>query len=723
MEKVQVAPQSPAEKVPTNQFDGKLLVKDTLVLNSIIFAIIISQYIAYPIIAGLLLHDFTFLTVIFLGYIICALIGAKYYRNIGVSLLNSVLLLIGFAGFGYMAIFFNGPFNIPLFCIICPMALLNMVVFFINVRGQWRGGLGNLIIAGLFYAMCLVMGILVHNSLLDWIALLFPTILFGFALEPILKKVIGEWKKNKSVKVLLKREKIFNLTFYHSFNRVKNHNTVLIGVLFIGLCIGGLLLGTFFNWGATITIKAPEGTKTISSYWGPPSLTLKSGQSNISVSDLNRLQIDNSTLVNPPEKFIPGSLAYVTAISVNGTTGAYCNYSAGARSYPNGTVFLSTPLSSPINVTVTFQYVFNNIVLQYLNISRSTCVMNFHGDFIYHSNIFDRITTVYLLQLLDYWEIKYYLDIHNGVDFPHVFNYLDSIPLGYQTLDWAHGKWTMFQGISYDFEPGAMQRGGQHPGTPNYEIGNLIGNESDFAYQMQKSWYSLNEQNHTFFKNVTAEYEDLFTYASKLGYKTYITLGLTDMLENIDGDIDVTRCPTDPLSRNPDVLYGHMLYQDNNFISGRYRVYQGCTDQIRLLGDQGKTILLGWIAKGTRYYTDDEEGFQRYIADCKIAQAAGMEEILHAPIYRMQGKWGDDAILRLHQALNEDPIEPIIIPVPAGTIHQSFLEDVIKNLNRLWLAIPLIILIPGRLIFFETGQVWQRIKKKKKNLLSNNKEE
>ncbi len=102
-------------------------------------------------------------------------------------------------------------------------------------------------------------------------------------------------------------------------------------------------------------------------------------------------------------------------------------------------------------------------VLEYLNISQSTLVMNFHGDFIYHENIFDRIETTYLLQLLEFWEIKFFLDIYNGYDFPHVFNYQDSIPIGYTTLYWADGKFDMFQGISYDFEPGGHS---VSPGNP-----------------------------------------------------------------------------------------------------------------------------------------------------------------------------------------------------------------------------------------------------------------
>jgi len=334
--------------------------------------------------------------------------------------------------------------------------------------------------------------------------------------------------------------------------------------------------------------------------------------------------------------------------------------------------------------------------------------MNYHGDFIYYDNIFDRIQRNYLFQLLDYWEIKFFLDIYNSIEFPHVFNYLDSIPIGRTTLNWADGKWKMFQGISYDFEPGSYAVAPGNPGGTNLTIGELIGEEYLWE-DVQDSWYKSNEQNRTLYLEATAAYEELYTEASALGYRTYITLGGGEIQDTWDGDIDYTRCPIDPISRNPDVLYGMMCYQDNNKRDGRYRVYKDCINQIAALGDQGKTILLGWIALNTTYYTDDEEGLQRYIADCKIAQAAGMIEIFHAPIYRMQGKWGDDAILALHEALNEDPKEDITIPYPKFSIDTNTLFDVVENLNYIWIMLPILAFICVKIAFSNFLPIKERI--------------
>ena len=643
------------------------------------------------------MHDFAFLSSVLLIYIITALLGAKFNESLGMGIINSLLLFVGFVVFGYCSLFFNGIFNSLLFLNVILMTSFNLIGFIVNTKCLFRSGLGNAIIMVFFFLITILLTLLISPSLINYVALLFPTVVFVIGISPFMQKFIGKIrmaKKNNTLKQLWSLQTIFNLESFHFPRSSESKKKIIVATIVIFALFVGLASGTYYNFGQTIRIKADDNFTTISSYWGPPSLQLNEWNSKITPIDNYTLQIDNSTLDLAPPNFRNGTLAYVTQISVNNVSGSYCNYSAGARSYPNGTVFLSSPIENLTAVNITFKYVYNNKVLEYLNISRSTLVMNYHGDFIYYNNTFERIQSTYLFQLLDYWQIKFYLDISNGKDFPHVWNYLDSIPLGYTTLNWAHGKWSMFMGISYDFEPGDYFRKGQNPGNPEYPFLTIIGNETKFDSEMQKSWVSLNEQNHTYFKMVTEEYEKLYKYGSDLGYKTYITLGLGEIKDNLDGDIDFTRCPVFPLSKNPSVLYGHMLYQDNNFNTGRYRVYQGCTDQIRILGNQGKTILLGWIANGTRYYTDDEIGLNRYIEDCKIAQASGMEEIFHAPLYRMQSKWGDDAVLRLHQALNEEPKKEIVISVPSGAIDQGILSDYLKNFNYLWLGIPMFVLIP-----------------------------
>jgi hypothetical protein len=691
-----ITPQNERSNGSRSFFDGKRLIGDCLFIDGIIYAVIAFQYIFVPLRANLLPFDFLLLGTLLPIVSILNLLGAKYYQNFAMSLLNSFLLFISFGAFCYLSLMYSGPYNTLMLILCLLMLFLNAAALVINLRAQFVGNFGNVIIMLLCALIIIVYIAATYMSFLDRLVLIFPAIMFLIYLIPWLKK--AQQLKFHPIRIW---QRLFKKQFYCPTDWKANRTKKISAILCISTLGIVLIAGASLGWGYTIRIKADDNFQTLSSYWGPPALQLKEHTSTIITGNNDVLDITNDSLAIDPAGFVPGSFAYVINVSLPADPVNYGNYSAGARSYPNGTIFLSESLPSLINVNVTFKYVVNHIALKYLNISQSTLIMNYHGDFIYHDNIFDRIDKTYLMQLLDYWEIKFYLDIHNWIEFPHVFNYLDSIPIGYDTLNWAHGKWAMFQGISYDFEPGSYGVPPGRPGGKNLTIGPLIGNDSTWA-RFQKNWYKYNEQDRELFKLATVEYEKLYTYGSNLGYRTYITLGLGEIYDTLDGDIDYTRCPIDPISPNKDVLYGHMLYQDNNFDTGRYEVYKGCTDQMRILPDQGKTILLGWLAKGTRYYTDDAVGLERYIYDCKIAQAAGMEEIFHAPIYRMQTKWGDEAILALHEALNNDPKEEIIISVPPGVFNTDILADCVENINYAWLFYPLICLIVVKISLFGT---------------------
>jgi hypothetical protein len=625
-------------------------------------------------------EPFAFLSFLLLFMAGLSAVGGWLYRNLTISFMNSWLFIVGIGAFGYIALFYNGPYNIPMFILCFTLLLLNLGGYMLNVRAHWKENFGNGIIAIFF-------GALGSAGLIFLYPGSGPIIIISLTWIPIIIACIPGFWAIIHHKALLGR--LLNVGPFQKTNwRVKpGQKVVLLGFIVSGGLLFGI--GTYYAWGATITVQAPDDFKTVSSYWGPPSLSLGTLNSRITATDNYTLQVSNATLEVDAPNLIEGGFAYVQNVSIPGNSTNFCNYTAGAESYPNGTVILSIPLPDISQVNITFRYVLNVVALQYLNISRSTLVMNYHGDFINYTNPFHRVATTYLFQLLDYWEIQFYLDINNRIEFPHVFNYLNSIPYGYQTLNWAAGKYAMFRGISFDFEPGSYNVAPGNPGGTAFPFGESIGNTSSFWIDYQKSWYVLNEQNRTLFQEATAAYQELFTYASNMGYKTYITLGRNEIMEKIDHDVDYTRCPVDPISKNPDVLYGQMCYQDNNFATGRYAVYKDSKDQITLLGNQGKTILLGWIAQGTKYYTDDAEGLERYVKDCKIAQAAGMEEIFHAPLYRMQGKWGDAAILRLHQALNDEPKETITINVPHGQIEQNVLQDVVENLNKWAFFLPL----------------------------------
>lgn len=687
------------------KFDGKRLIRDALIIDAVIYIIIAVQYVAVPLMVGTIFLDFAMLTTIALILAGLCIVGAIYYRLMPVSvLLNSWLLLIGTALFAYMAVMFNGPFNTYILALSLCLAILNGFSYALNSRGHWKGNFGHLFMALVVGAAVMVYLIFVYGTYLDFVVVIVVGLLTFMVIGPQLRMLY-----NHKFNII----KMFDTGFFQG-GKIREHTIKKIAVLAVIIAgLSGVVYGGIIGWGQDITIKAPDDFQTISSYWGPPKLNLTTVNSNVSIIDLNTIHLSNDSLDLDPDLFRNGTLAYVTNVSEGGNVKNYANYSAGAQSYPNGTVRLSEPLPALHgDVNITFRYVSNNKLLEDLNISRSTLIMNYHGDFVYDDNIFHSIQKTYLLQLLDYWEIKFYLDIYNGIEFPHVFNYKDSIPIGNITLHWADGKFDMFQGISYDFEPASQAVPTGNPGGTNFTIGELYGDE-EFWYRQKRSWYNSNEQNRTLFEEATAAYEDLYTEASDLGYNTYAVISGSSLTDAWDQDIDYTRLPVDPISRNPDVLYGAMVYQDNNFKQGRYRVYRACHDQIALLGEQGNTVLLGWLQLGTKYYTDDEVGLERYIQDCKIAQAAGMVEIFHAPIYRMQNKWGDKAVLRLHEALNEEIKEEITIEFPIGEMNESTLYDVVENLNYLWLAIPLYAFIGIQIVLLGAGGVLKRIKNRR----------
>nr|MDO8086410.1 hypothetical protein [Candidatus Sigynarchaeum springense] len=464
--------------------------------------------------------------------------------------------------------------------------------------------------------------------------------------------------------------------------------------LFIGTAVIAfitvLAMASFSSFWFSYSVRAPDGTKTRSSFWGTPSLTLVNATSHVNVIDNSTFTISNATLDVDPPRFASNTFAYVESVMAgNGSDPTnYANYTAGTKSYPNGTVFLHAPLQSITNVTVTFRYVSNHAVLQALQFTNATLILNYEGAFIHDPDPFHYITSTYLFQLLDAWDIDFYVNVGNGLDFPHAFNYGSTIPACYETLNWAC-QWECFVGISLDFEGGEVAIPGGSPGgstlPPGYVLPDIPFLNLDLLH-----WYFLNEQNETLFNDAWLAYEGVYAYASYLGYKSYFIIGDESLHEFIDDDMDCHREPVYPRSSNKDVLYGTMSYHESD-AEGRYKLYRDCIDQIGMFGDQGMSLLTGWIQSGSSYYTDDQAGLERYIDDCLIAQAAGMVELFHAPLFWIQSKWGDDAIIVLHDALNESPKKTITFQVPGFVFQDYFFFDFLENINRPWIAAAIMI--------------------------------
>jgi len=623
------------------------LIRSVLLVNAACFLTIAIEYSLVPFLAGLVVLQQGFFTFLLVLFGLLSLLGACFYDRIEITGWN--IALLSFTGLLFFVLFiiFNGPFSI---------------------------------LAGIFFMLMLCLnlaaiGLTIVVRILEWI------------------------HRNHGGKSRF----LSHVDWRRKYPRGKPVAFILVLV-----AMASIGVGSYFNWGIVITVKAPDGFKTTSSFWGPPALSLAD-------ATVSTAPVDDSTLLVRPgninitlPNFVIGSLAYVTNVSQSSAIN-YGNYSAGARSYPNGTVHLSQPLPVLSNVTVKFKYVTNNKVLEYLGLGNSTLIMNHHssshplypnGYWYYNDDFFASIERTYLFQLLDYWGVHYYLNVHNGIDFPHVFNYLQTVPLCYTMIDWfviqrAQGLCTGCLGISPDFEGGDYEKiwydgSSATPLPPGSLLPDII---------PEKEWYWLNCQNPALFREAAAAWEGVYDHASEHGFGTYIVFQGDAMREVIDGDIDTTHLPTFPVTDNPTVRFGIMSYQDgqSDVQGGRFTQFRDCVDQIAIFGDRGRSILTGWIAANTRWYTDDELGLGRYIEDILIAQAAGMTEIFTAPIYRLQGKWGDDAVLILHQALNEWPKYEHKIVVPAWDYSADYM-DAVKNFNHAYQFFPMIALIAFTLV-------------------------
>ncbi|MFX0100099.1 MAG: hypothetical protein ACFFCS_11005, partial [Candidatus Hodarchaeota archaeon] len=507
------------------------------------------------------------------------------------------------------AIFFDIIFEFYFSVAACVLCLLGV---------KYRTNLLYSIVNSIIFAFCGVLSflvLLIFNGPFDSLMFALGTVMLVLNLTAFVinlsTQIRTHWRKN----------------FIKTFNWGRVSGKRVVQVLSVMGLIAFFAIGSAFSFWYQYTVRAPDGARTTSSFWGSPDLDKEEWSSIIAVSDNYTLQVDNTTLVDDPPGFLDGSFAYVKNVTFVGDTFNYCNYSEGAESYPNGTVFLSTPLPNFTNVNISFYYVNNSKLLQDLSYCNSTIHLTDRGDFIYHSNPFLYISTTYKFQLMEYYNISFYMSVDHSSGYPTAFNYQDYVPECYQTLDWGK-QWDHFLGLSIDFEGGPTAIPTGSPGGVELPLGSLYPEDRTFPDIDRLHWYFINEQNETLFHDAWLAYEGVYAYASYLGLKTYAIISDEGLYELIDDDMDCHRLPIVPITKNPDVLFGVMSYQQNNSYL-RFKMYRDCVDQISIFGDRGRSLLTGWIELESTWYTNDDTGFDRYVEDLLIAQAAGMEEVFH----------------------------------------------------------------------------------------------
>nr|MDO8087285.1 hypothetical protein [Candidatus Sigynarchaeum springense] len=473
----------------------------------------------------------------------------------------------------------------------------------------------------------------------------------------------------------------------------------------LGVTITGLLAASAafaalaaFDYFRTYTIQAPHGTMTRSSFWGSPHYNATLVNAGINATSTTRLDVSNSSLIGPaPPNFRPGALMYVVNVTHSSTgTLNYCNYAAGARSFPNGTVFLFPALPNLSGVNISFYYMQNVRVLEYLVQTNSRIITtNWGGNqsWIESPNLFHAISMTFEYQLLEYWNISYYINIGvNGFSFPQIFNYKVYAARGLATLRWINATEPHLDhciGISYDFEKGneaEIVGVANNPDRPDMGENPFPGLTAD------KGWYESNEQNDAILDAARAAFFNVYDYAASAGMGVYVVYQYAGMADYGEGDIDITRLP---LWRHPACEYGMMSYQDGESANeALWLIYKNVHNQMAVFGDRGMSILTGWLSYTTpdylKYYTNDETGFQRYLRDIKVHQACGITEIFHAWLHDFQLKWGEDAILRVNDALNVDPKEEFTFQAKPWNDFDTELNDIVENFNKPWAGIVML---------------------------------
>lgn len=514
----------------------------------------------------------------------------------------------------------------------------------------------------------------------------------GLLILPIIKLILEKVGRNERLGIIVSNAK-------RSRERRRKRSVAIFTFMFGALAFFPLAM---FDFGRVYRVQAPDTMTTRSSFWGPPYRNTTTATTSINPVDNRTLLIENANLGAEQDRLRPGSIMYVHSVT-HASTGStnYCDYDQGARSFPNGSVYLSQDLPSLVNVTISFKYMLNAEIYQYMNQLNSRMI---HGgyfgnaSFVDSPNLFYNIGDLYDLLMLEYWNISYFMNIPlAGYKYVNIYNYNAVTSRAMDVLDWvaiSEPSLNHCIGIAFDFEPENVTAPSMNQDRP--EMGEPI----DSPFVSVNKWYRLNEQNDAVLEAAKAAYFAVFDHAAELGLGTYATFVYYAMEDMAEGDIDYTRLP---LWKHPEVEYGMMGYQSKDpDAEAMWQIYLMNKNQQTVYGDQGYSILTGWLtydeAVHLEYYTNDQAGLDRYLRDIKLHQACGAKELVHAPLYGLTRKWGEEVVLEFEKVLNVDPKEEFVFRAHPWGHLDTTLYDIVENYNKMWVALPTFLAQAGILI-------------------------
>lgn len=506
--------------------------------------------------------------------------------------------------------------------------------------------------------------------------------LIGAFLLPILKVIQQKTRTWDHVHLTISRPR----TFRHGNRK----HTMIITCFLLG-AIGFFFLARY-DFGRVYRVQAPPAATTRSSFWGPPYHNTSTVTSTITPVDDTTLIIENASLGTPLHNLRQGAIMRVREVTHPSNTSInYCNYLLGARSFPNGSVFLSQPLPSLVGVSIRFDYIVNVEIYEYLNQMDSRMIHAEGGgnqSWIETPGLFDNIEKTKDYLMLEYWNISYFMHIHaEGHVYSNIFNYNAFTARAHAVLNWIDTTEPHLNdciGIAFDFEPKDVKDPSMNQDRPP------MGTPPGTPFISEEKWFRLNEQTDEVLHDAKEAFFSVYDHANEIGLGTYATFVYNGLEDMSDGDIDYTRLP---VWKHPHVEYGTMAYQSKvDDDEAMWQLYWMNTNQQNVYGDQGYSILSGWLTHDEevhlKHYTNDQEGLDRYLRDIKLSQACGVKELVHAPLHGLQRKWNNEVVLEFEKVLNTDPKEEFVFRAhPWGHLDMAH-YDIVENYNKWWIAFP-----------------------------------
>ncbi|MHA1716616.1 MAG: hypothetical protein ACTSXP_13315 [Promethearchaeota archaeon] len=455
-------------------------------------------------------------------------------------------------------------------------------------------------------------------------------------------------------------------------------------VVLLAIITSGFLL--YFGPGVSFKLLAPSNSRTTISFWGSPKLKIHAETVKILPLDATTLNVTNESIAmfqDPPVNYSINT--FYRAKNCTFLDLENRSKTAIIKSWnPCGLVYLETPipdLSKPVNLT--FQYTVDAWLLRILQDLNSTFI---YSDFAEGTNFSDteNFDAWLPLNILDAWNISFFLYCHAVHGYPNIWNYQEYIDYANETLfPWGQ-NYSHFRGIAADYEANMNMALDVWP-DPD-------GRQQATWGQFRESWIFYNVYNQDQVYKAAEAIDDFYRQVQDAGYETLAAYWDGELRGIWDGDVDGTWLPVGRLKH---VSYFALM----NYRGARggdetdYRWLLTAKEQVDYWGSRGRKMLVGIINRDPNaYYTPDELGLMKFIDDMCMLQAMGIDEIFIFTLRRDDSSvlraWGQEGLIKLNNALNTDKKQAYNVPFTPGNnrfgdLYLQMVQDLMYNHSHL----------------------------------------